>query len=244
MTDPSLLPRLCAAIHGTWPAKSTRRLGPFTLRDGDGGGQRVSAATCDEAGTAGPDESALDDAIAAMARPLFMVRPGQSALDAALAARGFALKDPTDILVTPTDRLTGTPVPRVTTFAIWEPLQIMRDIWAEGGTDAARLRVMDRAPGPKTGILGRIDDQPAAAAFVAIHDGIAMLHALEIRPAHRRKGLAVWMMRQAAIWAADHGAAQFSVLVTAANAPAQALYASLGLTHVGQYHYRIKDQAP
>ena len=34
-------------LHATWPAAETRRAGPWTLRRGDGGGSRVSAATLD-----------------------------------------------------------------------------------------------------------------------------------------------------------------------------------------------------
>lgn len=238
MTTPD---QLYAAIDGTWPALRLREAGPFTLRDGDGGGQRVSAATLREAGAAAPDEQALARAEAAMASPIFMIRDSDSALDAALQARGYAIKDPVTLYTCAPASLTDRPIPRVTTFCIWEPLQIMADIWAEGGIDAPRLRVMHRASGPKTGILGRIDDQPAAAAFVAIHDGIAMLHALEVRSVHRRKGLAAWIMRQAAFWAQEHGAQTLSVLVTQANAPANALYSALGLRAAATYHYRIKD---
>ena len=32
---------------GTWPAAAIKRLGPWTLRDGQGGGKRVSAATAE-----------------------------------------------------------------------------------------------------------------------------------------------------------------------------------------------------
>ena len=237
------LSALYDTIDATWPARTKRDLGPFVLRDGDGGGQRVSAATCREARWQQSDEHALDAAITAMDTPLFMIRDFDTELDAALDVRGFAVKDPTNLYTCAPDTLTDQKIPRVMTFTIWEPLQIMRDIWAEGGIDAARIRVMERASGPKTAILGRIDDQPAAAAFVAMHGGIAMLHALEVRAAHRRKGLAGWMMRQAAFWAAGNKATALSVLVTQANAPANALYASLGMARVGQYHYRIKKAA-
>ena len=34
-----------AAMEATWPAASRRQVGPFVIRDGQGGGKRVSAAT-------------------------------------------------------------------------------------------------------------------------------------------------------------------------------------------------------
>jgi len=66
-----------------------------------------------------------------------------------------------------------------------------------------------------------------------------MAHALEITPQNRRKGLAAWIMRQAAHWAKANGAVWMSVLCTQANDGANGLYASLGMQVVGQYHYRI-----
>ena len=68
----------------------------------------------------------------------------------------------------------------------------------------------------------------------------AMLHALEILSHQRRKGVGVWMMRQAAYWAAEQGATELAVLCTRANKGANALYGGLGMTQAGGYHYRIK----
>ena len=36
---------LYSVIEGTWPPASEARVGPWIIRDGQGGGQRVSAAT-------------------------------------------------------------------------------------------------------------------------------------------------------------------------------------------------------
>jgi GNAT superfamily N-acetyltransferase len=67
-----------------------------------------------------------------------------------------------------------------------------------------------------------------------------MIHAVEVRPALRRKGAARQMLNAAAHWAAEQGADRLALAVTEANAGARALYASLGMQPVGQYHYRIK----
>jgi N-acetylglutamate synthase len=71
-----------------------------------------------------------------------------------------------------------------------------------------------------------------------------MVHALEIHPRFRRRGLGRQMMAGAVHWARAQGARDFGLVVTKANAAAQALYASLGLARVGQYHYRMKEDAP
>jgi GNAT superfamily N-acetyltransferase len=231
--------RLYSVTEATWPPASATRAGPWTLRDGAGGGKRVSAATA-EGDWREDDLQAAETAMQLMGQDaLFMLREGETALDEALAARGYIVIDPVNLWLCPIERLTDVAVPRVTAFVIWEPLAIMQDIWREGGIGPDRIAVMDRACGPKTGIFGRISDKPAGAAFCAIHDGIAMVHAVEIAKACRRKGLGVWMMRQAAHWAKANGASWISVLCTQANDAANGLYASLGMQVVGQYHYRI-----
>ncbi|UWQ75274.1 GNAT family N-acetyltransferase [Leisingera sp. M658] len=232
-------PRYYALTEATWPPASTRGLGPVTLRDGQGGGSRVSAATVH--GTASDAEiAAAEDAMRAMGQDgLFMIRDGETELDAQLAARGYAVKDPVNLWTCPAAHLTDIPVPRVTAFCVWEPLAIQREIWEQGGIGPERLAVMQRVQGPKTGLLARHKDKPAGAGFVAIHNGVAIVHALEILPHQRRCGMGAWMMRQAAFWALENGAGELAVLCTKRNEGANGLYASLGMKCTGQYHYRI-----
>ncbi len=231
--------QLYDVTHATWPAKSARDLDGITLRKGLGGGSRVSAATADAQVT----QQALEQAEAAMRAmgqtPLFMIREGDDALDAALAGRGYAVKDKVWLYAIPAAALTKTPLPPVTTFRVWPPLQIAQDIWAEGGIGPARIDVMRRVDGSKTALLGRTSDAPAAAGFVAMHGDVAMLHALEVRSEHRRKNMGAQMTRAAAFWAVENGGTYLSLIVTQANTGANALYQSLGLRRVGQYHYRI-----
>jgi len=231
---------LTAAMEATWPPAQRRRLGPWTIRDGQGGGKRVAAATA-ESGIGPGDIEQAEAAMAALGQPrLFMIGAGHGALDSELQARGYAIIDPVVLYSGPLNILTDTPVPPVSGFTIWPPLAIMADIWAAGGIGAARLAVMHRVKGPKTGVLARHADQPAGAAFAALHEDIAMIHAIEVAPAHRRRGVGANILRAAAHWAQDRGAARLGLAVTRENAGANALYASLGMTVVGHYHYRIK----
>ena len=231
-----------AVIDATWPAAVRRQVGPWIIRTGNGGGNRASAATA--TGTVG----AADIAEGAQAmrdlgqEVVFMVRDGEAAMDALLADAGYIVRDPTLIRACPIDTLTAAAVPPVTAFTVWPPLAAQRDIWAQGHIGPARLAVMDRVTGPKTTIFGRIDDRPAGTLFVAVHGDTAMLHALEVVPDRRRKGLAQHLTRAAALWARRQGATQFSLLVTATNAGANALYDGLGLAQVGRYHYRVLPQ--
>lgn len=232
------LAKLYEVIDHTWPAAAYVSSGPWVLRDGQGGGKRVSAATADGPVTES-DIALAESGLAAMGQPpLFMIRKGQDDLDRLLDQRGFAVIDPVVGYACPTEMLCDIPMPRVTVLEVWEPLAIMREIWATGGIGPARLAVMDRAEGPKVALLGRFADKPAGVAFVAIHDGVAMLHALEILPHQRRQGMGVWFMRAAALWAQKHGAHTLSVICVRDNIGANALYTSLGMQPVGQYHYR------
>ncbi len=231
-------------IEGTWPPVSTHITGPWTIRKGQGGGSRVSAATVIQPARqpVTADELAqAENAMHALGQPLlFMIREGDAALDDMLAEHGYEVFDPVNLYVTPVAEMATIRPPPVTCFTVWEPLEIMRDIWNAGGISAGRQAVMQRAPGPKTALFGRSNNRPAAAGFIAIHKGIAMVHALEVLPRHRRAGMGRYMMRQAAFWAMDRGATHISCVCRQENAGANRLYASLGMALVGQYHYRKK----
>ncbi|MEH7828049.1 GNAT family N-acetyltransferase [Gemmobacter denitrificans] len=230
---------LMSLLEATWPAFAQHRCGPFTLREGRGGGQRVSAATA-EGGFAAADLEAAELAMQAMGQdPLFLIREGDAALDQALAARGYRVHDPVLGYAASISALRGD-VSGMAAFVHWPPLAIAADLWAEGGIGPGRLAVMDRAAGPKAAILGRSDDTPSGAAFVVCAEGAAMLHALQVRPALRRRGAARNMMQAAINWAAEQGVHDFAVVVTEANAPARALYDDMGFAPVTRYHYRVK----
>ena len=234
---------LYGVVEATWPAASTATLGPWTLREGAGGGKRVSAATARRPVNSG-DLPAAENAMRAMGQvPLFMLRAGEGALDALLATEGYAVIDPVNIWACPIATLGAAPPPHLTAYSLWEPMAIQRDIWAAGGIGPGRWAVMERSTCPKTSLFGRDTNRPAATGFVAIHDGIAMVHALEVLAAHRRRSLGRHLMIEAALWAARQGASHVSVICTRANQGANALYASLGLTLVGEYHYRIQKDA-
>lgn len=242
------LAALTAALEASWPPAATARLGPFTLRDGAGGGQRVSAATAEAAA----EEADIDAAEAAMraagTAPLFRLRPElcpwDAELDAALEARGLLRADPTLFYCAPVALLAPEPLPRLRAFAVWPPLAIQRDLWAEAGIGPGRLAVMARAAGTRAAIMARESDRVAGTAFVAVQGPLAMLHAMEVTPGLRRRGAARSLMRGAAEWAAAQGAGWLGLAVTEANRPARSLYDSFGMQPAGGYHYRRASDRP
>ena len=231
--------KLYEVVDATWPSAGQFTCGPFQIGDGQGGGKRVSSATMTGA-FEDADISAVEDAMRKINQtPLFQIREGDDALDAALAARGYDIIDPVTMYAIEAEKLTAERPPRTAAIETTGPLHIMREIWAAGGLGPARVEVMNRACRPKAGFVSRWNDKPAGTSFIAMHDGISMVHAVEILPFQRRQGVARWLMIRAAFWTLDNGGDTLSVICTTGNAAANSLYSSLGMFVVGQYHYRI-----
>ena len=232
---------LARAFEETWPAADYADAGGFRVGRGLGAGGRVGSARAVGAWT--PADIARAEAIHRIwdQRPLFRALDSDAPLIAALTGAGYRHETPTAILAAPVAALTDLAIPDLTTFAVWPPLAIQRDIWAAGNINAARQAVMGRVAGPKAAILARIDDRAAGAAFAAISGDVAMVHAVEVLPAFRRRGLAGWIMRQAALWAAERGATRLGLAVSRANAGARASYDRLGFTEAAGYAYYAKD---
>ncbi len=234
--------RLYDVIDRTWPAARRWCRGPWTLRDGQRGGKRVSAATARHA-VAADDVALAEREMAEIGQtPFFMIRAEDDALDRLLADQGYDVADPVTVHVAPVARL-AVPTPRLSTFTVWEPLAVQRDIWAAGGIGPERVAVMARVKGPRTSLFARCDDHPAGTGFCAIDGDIAMVHALEVAVPFRRRRVGRLLMQQAALWAQSNAATTYiSAVCTRENEGANALYASLGMTRVGHYHYRQKAQ--
>ncbi|MEJ2019673.1 MAG: GNAT family N-acetyltransferase [Maritimibacter sp.] len=247
MTKPIHLPNaetLLEVCEATWPPVSTTRLGAWTIREGGGGGKRVSAATEDWPVT----DADLPTAEAAMRDlgqvPLFQIRADEEKLDSLLDAHGYSVIDPVNLWAAPVSLLTTRDLPQNSVEAIWPPQAYLSEIWQEGGIGTERQAVMARAKVAKTSIVARLGGHAAGVAFVGLHEDVAMVHALHVAENHRRRGAARMLMQAAANWAADQGAEVISLIVTQGNHAANPLYASLGMNMIGHYHYRIlPDQA-
>lgn len=238
---------LIALMDRTWPAHSTHAAGCWQVREGRGGGLRVSSAILAPGAAAAGAGAGAEIALAEAAHqglgqaPVFRLLDGdEDEADAALAARGYRIAEPTVLRHCALGPLAATPPERLTAFPLWPPLAITEEIWTDAGIGPGRRAIMALAPGPRTAILGRAGDRAGGAAFAAIAGDRVIVHALCVAPALRRQGLAQNLMRAAAAWGRDQGAAHIALAVGRANAPANALYDRLGLAAVGGYHYRIR----
>lgn len=225
-------------LTATWPAAKAVRVGPWMIRDGQGGGKRASAATA----VAPWQDEEIEAAEAAMAQlaqpPLFRIGPDDVMLDQALQSRGYRIIDPVLTYRCDVAHLAQLPLQGHSAMAHWPMLQICRRLWEASGVTPARQAVMERVSGPKTVILGRLKDRVVGCCFVAAHDNTVMLHALDVLPDARRHGIGRNIMRSAALWAQNNGATELHLLVTRANLTARRFYDSLGMQVIEESHYR------
>lgn len=232
---------LLDGMAATWPPERDVMVGPFRLRIAPGGGNRVTCATAE--GPVSPaDIAALEQAALVHGQtPTVMLREDEAPLDTALQSAGWQMGEDVVLMEGP-----AAPIPDpapLAGFAVWPPLAVQEAIWAEGHIGPERLAIMHRAPGPKTALMARAQDRPAGTGFAAVHGDAVFLHALAVPPAMRRRGAGRAMVMAAAMWARQTGIPRLALAVTHGNMPARALYASLGMTDVGRYHYRIRPQA-
>ncbi|MEO1796411.1 MAG: GNAT family N-acetyltransferase [Pseudomonadota bacterium] len=242
MARPPSLPEIGATVWATWPGKAVTPTPAFDLRRSGDDSRRARAATLNRPAT----DAEVAEAAATMrswGQPaMFWVPSDQPELEAQLSRLGYLDHDHSVYYGAPVEVLAARTPPRLSTFEIWEPLAIMADIWAATGTSPARQEVMARATCPKTAILGRVDAQPAGVTYVGAHGATAMVHAVGTLEKHRRKGLGAQMMAQASLWAAGAGCTWITLAVGAGNTAARGLYASLGMTPIGTYHYRSLEE--
>lgn len=232
--------QMFSALDATWPAATVKAQNGWLLRDGAGGGKRVSAAS---RMASDAEISVAADAMQAMGQaPTFQVRGEDPDLDAALDAAEYAIVDPVWLYAARVADLIDGQSEQSRIYRGQFAVAAMQEIWSAGGIGPARLAVMERAAAPKAWLMTRIDDRPAGVAFVSVAGGIAMIHAIEVANAYRRQGAARALMSGAATFAADNGAEWLGLAVTKANVGANNLYQSLGMEAVAGYHYRVIDQ--
>lgn len=232
---------LFAALDATWAPARRVAVGAWVVRRGAGGGNRVSSVW--PKGDPGrPLDAAVAEAVAIQQgwgeAGLFQIGPEDGALEAALDARGWRAFDHTVMMTADPAAVAAPGLSGRMAVHVRCPLVVVDEIWDGDGVGPARRAVMARTPAPKEVFLLREDDRPAAAVFAAVAGGVAMLHALAVAPAFRRRGVAASACAAVGRWAVAQGAHTLALAVTEANAPARALYRKLGFETVLRYHYR------
>lgn len=229
-----------AASEICWPPLNKKNIGPWVIREGAGGGSRVSSTTANDFFTKEDIFIAENHMQLLNQKNIFQIREKDLELDNILDRLGYSLVDKTVVYGSKIAKMSSPCVPPMTAFNIWPPLRIMKDIWEIGGTTDSRISVMERCKVRKTAILGRIENKAAGCAFISEYKGIAILQALFVLPSYRRKGLARFLISESVKWVSYADSAYLALMTDKYNKEARGLYDSLGMKIIDKYHYRVK----
>jgi N-acetylglutamate synthase len=233
------------ASHNAVPAARTGFDGPFLLRAFLGGTGRANAVS---ALNPAPDpalEARIPRIEATYARlglpPRFRSTPlDPPGLVPALERRGYAGDEGSLVMAGP---LAFSAVEQEARVALLpEPDADWLSVIATAGYQTpARRQEKQQAPGmmlhPATWLLLSLEGRPAATAQVAVEGALAGFFDVAVHPDFRRRGLGRRVLAAGAAWAAARGAETAWLQVSASNAPAIALYETLGLREIYQYRY-------
>jgi ribosomal protein S18 acetylase RimI-like enzyme len=239
----SLLEALAARA---WPAGEQQRLDGWVLRRTPSVRRRRSNSALPlGTGTAALEsvERFYRDRGAA---PIVQVAPAEElrALDAELEDRGWRLDAPTDILVASADDVPAAASVEVSVSMRPAVDLEWLDAWiaAEGRPDAREtyVYVLQRIPSPAGFAIARIDGLAAGVGLAVCERGWAGVFCMATDPAARRRGVARALLRSLARWSREQGTRCVYLHVECDNAPARALYASMGFTVRSHgYHFRV-----
>ncbi|MEU8109726.1 GNAT family N-acetyltransferase [Nonomuraea muscovyensis] len=225
-------------VHEAWPAYEQRRHGGWILRYAGGVTKRANSVLA-------PDVPADLDAAVGVAEDFYASR-GQRCvfsvgsrtapeLDAALEARGYALVDPTVVMVGSGEMPEPGHQVRVEDHPWPEWLETW---WAVDGRYGDGLAAAERIC---TGVPARYAAVEEDGVPLAVGRGVPQgdtlgVYCMATLPHARRRGLARSVLRALV----RHSGARSAYLVTTApNLAAQALYRAEGFEVRGGYHYRV-----
>jgi N-acetylglutamate synthase len=175
--------------------------------------------------------------------PLVQVAPAEELgeLDAELAARGWSVSGPTDILVAFEVSMPAGIDVEVTVRDRVDRAWLDAWVAAEERSDAEETyaHVLQRIPPPAGFALARVEGKAAGVGIAVCERGWAGVFCMATDPALRRRGIARAVLGALARWSREQGAQSVYLQVECDNAAAQALYASAGFTRSHGYHFRV-----
>jgi ribosomal protein S18 acetylase RimI-like enzyme len=101
------------------------------------------------------------------------------------------------------------------------------------------VHVLQRIPSPAGFAIAHIDGQAAGVGLAVCERGWSGVFCMATDPAARRRGVARALLRSLAQWSREQGAPCIYLQVECDNAPAAALYASMGFSRSHGYHFRV-----
>lgn len=186
-------------------------------------------------------------------RAVFKLTPLASALDAALAARGYLQEAPTSVqqaslaqiaLPAPNDMNSTLEISieEKLTSDFFEVFSLAENINPQ---HRSTMRMMLEKIDRQTCYMGLRAAGETAAFGVGVLDGEYIgLFFINTQPALRNRGIGRLLMLNLMHWGARNGAKTAYLQVMHTNAPALHLYHALGFQEVYSYWYRVKNGQP
>lgn len=218
-----------------WPALETERLGDWLLRAAQGWTRRAnSALVLGDPGV--PDAlDRVEEWYAARGLPAWLAipLPAMAAVDHAAARAGWVSPLEVEVLTAP---LPITP-PEPGVLIADTPSQEWAAVYAARTVPPVGYRVLS---GPDTVAFASIveDGSTVAIGRGVVTSGWLGIAAMEVRPEHRRRGLATQILRGLLAWGAQRGATRSYIQAETTNPAALALYKGHGFTHHHLYRMR------
>lgn len=245
--DPAAIADLERTTFAAWPDLAHDRLDGWLLRYAAGHTKRANSVNVLQAEPRGLEARIAEAEVryrAAGLRPVFRLTPlAEPGLDGLLAQRGYGVVEPSLVKIAPMPAdLRGDPAVRL----VAEPGEGWLGPYAEAAgldgparttLEAMLARVADR---PVYASVAGEDGAPAAFGMAVVTGDRVGFFDILTRPEARRRGHGRRLMNRLIAWARDEGGARSMwIQVVEANAPARALYRSLGFRTFYGYRYRV-----
>ncbi len=237
--------RMERAAALAWPAERLTAMDGWILRESGGGSRRANSvlplAFCGrdaDQGIAHVEAHYRACGLPAYFQVSEIAAPND--LDSRLAARGYALEEPTLLMAKELAVVPGSGDVEMRHSPDAEWLAIY------GGEltpdrRAAAPSVLARVPAPRAYFLARNGGGDCVAtALGVIVDGITIVECVATYAPARRQGHGAHVMRALERWAGGAGSREIALQVVARNSAALALYRGLGYQMASRYHYRVK----
>jgi len=236
--------RVERAGRAAWPAPRKLWLGDRQLHLSDDPSRRANSAN-----PLRPDPRAPEAFVRACEalyrrhrRPAIFRLPSliDPAIDERLAALGYGSEGESLVLYGAVDAIAAPDAPvQLFTRPIADWFAAMAALQGHGRRHGRSYRrIVGGLVVPAAFALLSEGGAPAALAYGALPDRLVCCESVVVDPGRRRRGHARQVLSRLAAWAGELGAEGMCLEVVADNAPALALYDTIGLGELYRYHYR------
>ncbi|HLW92348.1 MAG TPA: GNAT family N-acetyltransferase [Roseiarcus sp.] len=229
----------------SWPALKTILVDGWVVRLSDGHTRRANSASPLFASRLSPD--ALIDTIEplfaeASLRPVFRITPlAQSGVEPCFIARGWRDDDPSLGMFAAEPKGAADPAVRLEGTASDAWIAAAMAAYGHGENGARALRRLLPLIALPVAFATLVDKgEPLAFGLAVAERGMVGFHDIVVAPEARGRGLGRRLVAALIDWGRRQGATNAYLLVRERNAPARALYRSLGFAEA----YRYANMAP